>query len=41
MLSLGTGATTTSTTTQQWQILPIRVIYQSTILSASTKIAGT
>ncbi len=40
MLSLGTGATTPTATTQTRQILPVRVIYQTTTLSPSTKIAG-
>ncbi len=40
MLSLGTGATATGSITPQRQILPVRVIHQTTTLSPNTKIAG-
>jgi hypothetical protein len=38
MISLGTGTTATTTTTRQ--ILPLRVIYDTTTLSPTTVIAG-
>ena len=38
MISLGTGTATTTTTTRQ--ILPLRVIYDTTVLSPTTIIAG-
>jgi hypothetical protein len=40
MLGLSTSSTA-GTTTQTRQLLPIRVIYASTTISAATKIAGT
>lgn len=41
MLSLGSGLTSTSTSTQQRQILPLRLIYPTTSLTPTTLIAGT
>ena len=38
MISLGTGTTATTTTTRQ--ILPLKVIYDTTVISPTTQIAG-